>query len=122
METCFSHHTPLSNSERRIAVERIPCGLDDPRIRFEPDAEEEESLLTKDEQRFEWLFDEWQQAIHDGTYDAWRDVRMMVYGAKQVINQSHAFEAIQILHTLDGVAFGLGMDQIKAGNYEGAPE
>jgi len=64
----------------------MPCGLDDPRIRYEPEEVEVEDPRSLMEIRIEWLCEEWQSAIKDDTYESWRDLRMMVYGATQALN------------------------------------
>lgn len=101
----------------------MPCGLEDDRVRYEPEDDEPESMLTDVEQEIEWLCDDWQQALADDTYDTWRDVRMMVYGATQMLNQvGRHYETRAALNYLGTLAFDNGLVCLKAGKYEGAPQ
>ena len=104
---------------------RIPCGLEDDRIRYEPDEPEEESPLTPVEQRLSWLCEEWQAAVAEDYYDTWRDIRMMVHGALQALNWCKAdnrHEDRMALMQLGSVAFEHSLDCIASNKYEGAPK
>lgn len=90
------------------------CITDSDEDRFPAEDAAEESLLTIAEQRIQWLCDEWQTAINDGTYDAWRDVRMMIYGASQTLNYFSDNQTMRTdLHVLGGIAFEHGQEQIR---------
>ena len=83
---------------------------DDPRLSgldaSDPDYQEEESPLTLAEERLEWLFEEWRDALTNDTYDGWRDIRMMCYGATMpLIHVSDRYEDSNVIHTLGRVAF-----------------
>lgn len=106
----------------KMMNDRMPCGLEDDRIRFEPDEPEEESPMTDMEKRISWLCDDWAEALRDDTYDTWRDVRMMIYGATQsLVDCKGRFDDIRALHDLGNIAFDNGLECIRAGKYEGAP-
>lgn len=100
----------------------MPCGLDDPRIRFEPDEPEDDDPRTDMEKRLDWLCDEWATAITDDTYDTWRDVRMMIFGASMgLVHCRDKFDDRMALSTLGSVSFEYGLACIQQGKYEGAP-
>ncbi len=101
----------------------MPCGLDDERIRFEPEEPESEDPRTDAEKRLEWLCDEWKDAQADDHYDSWRDVRMMIFGATQALNHCKAdprHDDRMALITLGGLAFEYSLVCIQQGKYEGA--
>lgn len=99
----------------------MPCGLEDDRIRFEDD--EDESPLTIAEQQIEWLCDDWQDALKDETYETWHDIRMVLYGATQMLNQiGRNYELRTMISDLERMAFENSIEQIRLGNYEGAPQ
>lgn len=85
--------------------QRMPCGLDDERIRFEPD-EPDDDPRNHVEKRLAWLCEQWADALIDDTYDAWRDVRMMIYGATQSLIQCRdRHRDIEALGHLGSMAF-----------------
>ena len=95
----------------------IPCGLDDSRL-WDDDPEieacDQEDPRNAMEKRIQWLCDEWQTAINDGTYDAWRDVSMMIYGASQTLNYFSDNQTMRtVLHVLGAIAFEHGQEQIR---------
>lgn len=105
-----------------------PCPImTDPRLSDATREEEPEDVspLTPTEQRIEWLCDAWQEAIADDTYDQWRDVRMMIYGATQTLIQCKNWldrqDEMDALRDLSSFAFECGLDCLKRGQYEGAP-
>ena len=99
----------------------MPCGLDDPDLRFEADGEEE--VMSEAEKRISWIFSEWQEAIENDDLETWRDIRMMVYGAKQALAQAttRQYDEYRLLDDLGAVAFEHSLDCIRHGKYEGAP-
>lgn len=103
----------------KMMNDRMPCITDSDEHRFEPDGEE--SLLTITEQEIEWLCDDWQQAIADDTYETWRDVRQMVYGATQMLNQvGRHYETRAALGFLGQMAFENSIVCLRELKYEGA--
>lgn len=103
---------------------RMPCITEDERFRLEPDGEE--MLLTLEEQRIEWLFDSWADAIQNDTHEGWHIVRSEIYGAIQMLNAigSLALRGVdprESLRMLTDVAFQHSRDCIAEGKYEGAP-
>lgn len=101
----------------------MPCGLEDDRVRYEVDEDEEENLLTIPEQQIKWLCDDWQDALKDGSYETWHDIRMVLYGASQTLNQIGLnYELRTMISDLERMAFENSIEQIKLGNYEGAPQ
>jgi hypothetical protein len=99
------------------------CGLqDDDRNRFELDGPEDESPLTDMEKRIQWICDAWSDALTNDNYDEWRDVRMMLYGAKQTLIHCNKFKLDEwtVLDELSDIAFHNGLDCISRGLYEGA--
>jgi len=92
----------------------MPCWTDSAEDRFPAEDAAEESLLTIAEQRIQWLCDEWKTAINDGTYDAWRDVSMMIYGASQALNYFSDNQTMRTdLHVLGGIALAHGIEQMR---------
>ena len=112
---------------KEMKMNRMLCGyLDDPRQWDEPEAIEEEGLLTDAEQRIEWLFDSWADAVACDTYDEWHTVKSEIYGATQTLNAigSLALRGVdprEELRLLGGVAFENSLVCIREGKYEGAP-
>lgn len=104
----------------------MPCGLDDPRIRFEPDlidADEDTDPRTDMEKRLEWLCDEWAYAQEADTLDEWRDVRMAIHGAYLALTFCSADDRSAdrvALDNLSALAYQHSIDCISAGRYEGA--
>ena len=99
----------------------MPCGLDDPDLRFEPDGEEE--VLSEAEKRISWIFSEWQEAITNDDVETWRDIRMMTFGAKQsLVRATGRYDDYKLLDALNDVAFEHSLDCIRRGKYEGAPK
>lgn len=101
----------------------MPCGLEDDRIRFPPDAPEDDDPRSDAEKRLEWLCDEWADAQADDHYDTWRDVRMMVHGAIQALNYCKAdarHDDRMALMAAGSLAFEYSLDCIQQGKYEGA--
>lgn len=104
----------------------MPCGLDDDRCRLEPDGPEDTDPRTDAEKRIEWICEEWQSVLDKGdddTYEDWRDIRMMAYGAKQALNQNNGFTARQdylLFDIVGDLAFLNGVNCIQNGKYEGA--
>ena len=91
-------------------MNHMPDIRDDPRLAgldaSDADHQEEESPLTQTEKRFEWLLDEWREALADNTYDGWRDIRMMCYGATQtLVYVSDRYEDSEVIRTIGSVAF-----------------
>lgn len=100
---------------------RIPCGLEDDRIRFDADEPEADDPRTETEKRLEWICDEWKFAQEEDIYDTWRDVRMMIVGARQALNHCNdRYDDRMDLLDLMGIAFGYSLACILAGRYEGA--
>ncbi len=102
----------------------IPCITDSDEFRFDPDGPEYTDPRTDAEKRIEWLCDEWQAALNNDSYDTWRDVRMMCYGAIQALihcrGSKTAMDDYRTLSELGNVAFVYSTDSILAGKYEGA--
>ena len=97
----------------------IPCFTDSDADRY-PEEVEEESPLSLMEQRIEWIFSEWQNAILNDTYEEWASVRVMLYGAKQALIQYGRLEHREDHHAiqlLSDIAFQLGLDCIAEGKY-----
>ena len=97
----------------------MPCYTDSDADRF-PEEVEEESQLTLMEIRIEWIFSEWQDAIINDTHEEWASVRVMLYGAKQALNQYGRIEHREDHHAiqlLSDIAFQLGLDCIAEGKY-----
>lgn len=105
-------------------MEKMPCGLDDPRIRFEPDEEfEEEPLLTQMEERISWLCDEWATAHAINDAESWRDIRNMLYGASMaLIGCIDRYDDRSAIFDLGKLAFEREVQCIAENRYEGAPE
>lgn len=103
----------------------IPCGLDDPRIRFEPDLidiDELEDPRNDMEKRLEWLCDEWAGAQDDDTLESWRDVRMAIHGASLALIYCSADDRLEdrmALMEMSALAFQHSQDCISAGRFEG---
>lgn len=102
----------------------MPCITDSDEFRLEPDGEEME--LTLAEQRIEWLFDSWADAIECDTYDEWHTVRSEIYGAIQTLNAigSLALRGVDPrdeLRLLSDIVFEHSCRCIREGKYEGAP-
>lgn len=102
----------------------MPCGLDDSRIRFEPDAEEDDNdPRTPMEKRLEWLFDDWADAHANNTFDEWHSVSMAIHGAFQALiwcHQEDRHEDRATLMMLGDVAFQNSLACISEDRYEGA--
>jgi hypothetical protein len=100
----------------------ITCWTDSEELNRFPDEVEEESPLTLMEQRIEWLFHEWEEAVHNDTHDAWYSVRMVLYGATQALNQYGSAvrnrEDREAIRFLFDIAFQHGRDCIAEGKYE----
>lgn len=97
----------------------MPCGLDDPNLRFEADGEEE--VLSEAEKRISWIFSEWQEALENDDLETWRDIRMMTYGAKQTfVRVSNRYDDYALMDSLNDLAFEHSLDCIRRGKYEGA--
>lgn len=101
----------------------MPCWTDSEELnRLPPDEVEEESPLTPIEQRLEWLFDEWQDAIADDDYESWYSVRMVLYGVTQCMNTyglrlEHSRDR-DVISFLGNIAFERSIDCIQRGMYE----
>lgn len=94
----------------------IPCFRDSDDNRFPPEIEEEESPLTLVEQGIEWLCDEWKEAQQFDSYEAWHDVRMMLYGAKQALNHcAHKHDDRQAIDLFSSIAFQNSRDCLNEG-------
>lgn len=92
----------------------MPCGLEDDRIRFEPDAEEDSDPRTDLEKRLSWLCDEWKEALEYDDYEHWHDMRVMIYGATQaLIRCSDRFDDHEALRALSNIAFLNSLDCIR---------
>lgn len=102
---------------------RMPCGLDDDRIRFAPDVEDDDPR-TDTEKRLMWIEDEWASARHEDTYESWNDVRLMAFGAVQALINAECRNVPEIaqLREIGDFAFENSMTCIKEGRYEGAPQ
>jgi hypothetical protein len=62
-------------------MNRIPCGLDDCRVRYEPDVQNEDVLtLTVEEQSLVWVLALWAEC--EDSIDGWYDMQMILLGAK----------------------------------------
>ena len=96
----------------------MPCGLDDPDLRFEPD-EPDTDPRTDMEKRLSWICSDWNEAIEIDMADAWRDLRMSLYGATQTINCSpdRYWDGVQIRHLAE-IAQWRTLDCISRGRYE----
>ena len=95
----------------------MPCGLDDPRIRFELEEEDTDprSLL---ERRLSWICDSWADAMEIDTSEAWADVRAEIYGATQALNYcTGRFEDSNALDTMRSVCMEHSIRCIKEGRY-----
>ena len=93
-------------------MNRMPCGLEDDRVRFEPEAEDEDPR-TDMEKRISWICDDWHDALINDTYEDWRDLRMMTYGAYQsLIHCKDRFDDLEALRELGNIAFARGIDRI----------
>lgn len=106
---------------------RMPCITDSDEFRYQEEAAEEENPLTLNEQRIEWLFDSWADAIECDTYDEWHTVRSEIYGATQTLNAigSLALRGVDPrdeLRLLGDIAFEHSRRCIREGKYEGAPQ
>lgn len=98
--------------------QRMPCGLDDERIRFEPD-EPDDDPRSHVEKRLEWICEQWADALIDDTYETWRDVRMMIYGATQaLIHCRDRHQDIEELGHLSSMAFENSISCIQKGKYD----
>ena len=98
----------------------MPCGLDDPRIRFESEEEDTDprSLL---ERRLSWICDEWADAATNDRHEEWRDLNMMLHGALQALNYcTDRHEDRMAIMALNALAYQHSSDCITAGKYEGA--
>lgn len=104
----------------------MPCYTDCDDNRLPADIPDEiEDPRTDAEKRLEWLCDQWADAQTNDTSDAWRDVRMMIYGAIQALNYCHAddrHDDRMALMTLGSVALEYSLDCIYQGKYEGAKQ
>ena len=106
-------------------MDRMLCGYrDDSRLWDKPEIDEEDTdLRTETEKRLEWIEDEWKTAQELDSYEGWNDVRMMTYGAVQsMVYADGRHEERADLTTLGSLALKNGIDCIKAGKYEGAPQ
>lgn len=79
-------------------------------------------IMTLAEQRISWICDDWADAIFVDTYEEWLNVRMSIYGAKQMLNQIPPYyeETRQMLTDIYEIALRNGSDCIARGKYEGA--
>lgn len=102
----------------------MPCGLDDERIRFEPDlidVDEAEDPRTDLEKRFDWICGEWKDAQEIDTLEEWSSVRYALYGASQaLVSCSNRYDDIRALDTLRGLCVEYSSACIRDGRYEGA--
>ena len=99
----------------------IPCITDSDEFRYPDEAPEEESPFTEVEKRIQWICDDWADALTNDNYDEWRDVRMMLYGAKQTLNYcKDRRDDWKALDDLSDLAFANGLHCIGRGQYEGA--
>ncbi len=97
----------------------MPCGLDDPRIRFEPEPVEEESDPRTDmEKRLSWICDEWADAATNDRHEEWRDLNMMLHGALQGLNHcpDRHYDRMAIME-ISKLAYQHSTDCIQAGRY-----
>ena len=99
----------------------IPCITDSDEWRFDPDGEE--VIYENGEKQILWLEDDWKYALDDDTYESWHDVRMAIYGAKQMLNQINWPGSRSVKNLLDDLyqlSFEYGRICISEGKYEGA--
>lgn len=100
----------------------IPCITDSDEWRFDPDGEE--VIYENGEEQILWLEDDWKGALYADTYESWHDVRMIIYGAKQMliqINGANSRPAVKnLLDDLYQLSFEYGRICISEGKYEGA--
>lgn len=109
-----------------VETPRPACITDSDEFRYPEEAAEEESPLTLNEQRIEWLFDSWADAVECDTYDEWHTVHSEIYGAIQML---HAIGSLCLrgidpreeLNILRDEAFQHGIRCIREGKYEGEP-
>lgn len=100
----------------------MPCGLEDDRIRFEPDAEEDEDILTPMENRLKWICEMWSVALEADTSEEWQEVLTAIYGAKQTLIYG-GWDRVGDKNAMDDlrrIAFENQIDCIQRGKYEGA--
>lgn len=82
-----------------------------------------EDSRTDAEKRLEWLCDEWADAHAINMLDEWRDLRMAIHGAIQVLNYCRERHEDRIaLMELGSLALQHSQDCIIAGRYEGAKQ
>jgi hypothetical protein len=101
----------------------MPCGKEVYIDRSYESNEEDTDPRTDAEKRIEWICEEWASALTDDTYDTWRDVRMMCYGAVQALNQCRTIDCMEDYRTfsvLGDIAFNNSLDCIRDDKYEGA--
>ena len=97
------------------------CITDSDEWRFDPDGEE--VVYENGEEQILWLCDDWKDALYADTYEYWRDVRMVIYGAKQMLNEIVSVRYLpieNILRELSDIAFERIRICISEGKYEGA--
>lgn len=91
----------------------------DPRQWDEPEAIEEEGLLTDMEKRLSWICDSWADAMEIDTCEAWADVRSEIYGATQALNYcTGRFDDCKALDTMRSVCMEHSIRCIQAGRYD----
>lgn len=101
----------------------IPCGKEVYIDRSYESDEEDTDPRTPAEKRIDWICEEWKGALEDDTYDTWRDVRMMAYGAKMSLIKHRGdatFTDYRLFDMVGDLAFLNGLDCIREGKYEGA--
>jgi len=100
----------------------MPCGLEDDRIRFEPE-EEDTDPRTDVEKRLSWICDEWADAATNDRHEEWRDLNMMLHGALQALNHCRdRHEDRMAIMAINALAYQNSTDCIMDGKYEGAPQ
>ena len=101
-----------------IEMTPMPCGLEDDRIRFDPEEPESDDPRTDMEKRLEWLCEEWKECQVDDHYDSWRDMKMAMHGAWQALNHCRDRHEDRVaLETLGLLAFQYSMDCIDEGKF-----
>ena len=103
-------------------MDRMPDITDDSRLWDQADEiDEDEEIRTPMEVRLSWICDNWKDAITDNTYDQWRDLRMMVYGASQtLVYCNDRYEDRKMLSLLGQIAFENSLDCIRNSVQEAA--
>jgi hypothetical protein len=102
-------------------TDRMPCGLEDDRVRFEPDSDEPVEVMTPMERRIHWVCDSWADALAIDTADEWQDMRRELFGAVQtLVYDSNRNEDRAAIMELQQIAFERTIECIREGKYAGA--